>query len=294
MIHFTEIIITGVLVGGIYAAIALGWAVIFKTSGVINLATGELTMFGAYFCWMFYMHGLHFGVALALMLGVAVVLGILCERLFIRPMIGEPLLSVIMITVGMSFMFKAIIGFAWGADTRVFEPRIFPLETLMLGPIHISQVFLYSFLVAVAVMAALIAYFQKTRIGLAMQATSDDELAAMSMGVSASSVYRWAWILAFVACGVAGALLANINGLNINIGYLGLLVLPAVVIGGMNSIPGAVVGGLIIGVTENFGDAYISQFFPGGVKSTFPFIVMLAIMFWKPYGIWGWVKIERM
>jgi branched-chain amino acid transport system permease protein len=295
MVHLAEVVITGLLVGGIYACIALGWAIIYKTSGVINLATGELTMFGAYFCWVFYMQGLHFGIALVLMIACAVGLGMVTERLFIRPMIGEPLLSVIMVTVGIMFMYKAIIGFFWGAGgTQVFEPRVFPLETLMLGQIHVSQVFLYSFLVAVLIMAGLVFYFQKTRTGLAMQATSDDELAAMSMGVSAHSVYRMAWILAFVACGLAGALLGNINGINLSIGYLGLLVLPAVVIGGMNSIPGAVVGGLIIGVCENLGDAYISRYFPGGVKSTFPFIVMLAIMFIKPYGLWGWVKIERM
>lgn len=295
MIHFSEIFITGLLVGGIYAAIALGWVIIYKTSGVINLATGELTMIGAYICFALYATGvLPFVVALLAMLAIVAVLGALTERLALRPLIGEPLLSVIMVTVGLSFFFKAVLTIIWGADTRVFSPTVFPLEPIMLGPIHISQVFLYSFLIAMIMMAVLIAYFQRTRMGLAMQATADDEMAAMSMGVPASSVYRWAWILAFMTCGVAGALLANINGLNVSIGFLGLLVLPAVVIGGMNSIPGAVVGGLLIGVLENLGDAYISPFFPGGVKTTFPFIVMLIIMLWKPYGLWGWVKIERM
>jgi len=294
MVHFTEIVITGLLVGGIYAAIALGWAIIFKTSGVINLATGELTMIGGYTCFALYSFGLPFIAALLGMLVIAILVGILTERLWLRPMIGEPVLSVIMVTVGISFAYKAIVALIWGADTRVFSPPVFPLEPLMLGPIHISQVFLYSFLVAGIMMAVLIYFFQRTRTGLAMQATADDEMAARSMGIPASSVYRWTWIIAFMSCGIAGALLGNINGLNISISYLGLLVLPAVVIGGMNSIPGAVAGGLIIGVLENLGGAYISPFFPGGVKTTFPFLVMLIIMLWKPYGFWGWIKIERM
>lgn len=294
MLHFTEILITGLLVGGIYACIALGWAIIFKTSGVINLATGELTMIGAYTCFALYTMGLPIYVALLGMLGIALGCGVLTERLWLRPMIGEPVLSVIMVTVGISFAYKAIVCLIWGADTRVFEPRIFPMEPLMLGPIHVSQVFLYSFIVAGIMMAILIYFFQRTRMGLAMQATADDEMAARSMGIPASSVYRWTWVIAFMACGMAGALLGNINGLNVSIGYMGLLVLPAVVIGGMNSIPGAVAGGLIVGVLENLGDAYISGFFPGGVKTTFPFIVMLIIMLWKPYGLWGWIKIERM
>lgn len=295
MIHFSEIFITGLLVGGIYAAIALGWAIIYKTSGVINLATGEMTLIGAYISFALYATGaIPFFVALLAMLIIVAVLGGLTERLFLRPMIGEPLLSVIMITVGLAFFFKAVVTLIWGSGTRVFSPTVFPLEPIMLGPIHISQVFLYSFITAMIVMGLLIAYFQRTRMGLAMQATADDEMAAMSMGVSASSVYRWTWILAFMTTGIAGALLANINGLNVSIGFIGLLVLPAVVIGGMNSIPGAVVGGLLIGVLENLGDAYISPFFPGGVKTTFPLFVMLIIMLWKPYGFWGWVKIERM
>ncbi|MBM3166049.1 MAG: branched-chain amino acid ABC transporter permease [Chloroflexi bacterium] len=294
MVHFADVFITGIMVGGIYACIALGWAIIFKTSGVINLATGQLTMIGGYVLFALYTFGMPIYIAFVGMLAIAIVLGILTERLWLRPMIGEPVLSVIMVTVGIAFAYQAIVALIWGADTRVFQPPVFPLEPLMLGPIHISQVFLYSFLIAGVMMALLIFFFQRTRMGLAMQATADDEMAARSMGIPASSVYRWTWVIAFMSCGIAGGLLGNINGLNISVSYMGLLVLPAVVIGGMNSIPGAVAGGLIIGVLENLGDAYISRYFPGGVKSTFPFFVMLIVMLWRPYGLWGWVKIERM
>jgi branched-chain amino acid transport system permease protein len=126
-----------------------------------------------------------------------------------------------------------------------------------------------------------------------MQATADDEMAALSLGVSAKFVYALAWAIAFMAAGVGGTLLANINGLNISVGYLGLLVLPAVVFGGLNSVPGAIFGGILIGVLQNLADGYLSRFTPGGIKEIAPFAVMVIVLLFKPYGLWGWVRIER-
>ncbi len=293
MVHFAEVFITGIMLGGIYALIALGWAIIAKCSGVLNLAMGELTLIGGYVCFSLYMAGVPFPLAILGTMIIGIILGFLTERVFLRPMIGEPLLSVIMVTVGLSFFYKGLICLIFGTDTVVFSPPIFPIEPLLIGPIRISQVFLYSFVVAIILMIALSYFFQRTRMGLAMQATADDEMAALSMGISVKQVYAFAWAIAFVTAGIAGALLGNINGLNISVGYMGLLVLPAVVIGGVNSIPGAIVGGLIIGVLQNLGDAYISQFTPAGVKETFPFFVMLIALLFIPYGLWGWIRIER-
>jgi len=152
---------------------------------------------------------------------------------------------------------------------------------------------MWSFVAAILLLIIFVCFFKYTRWGLAMQATADDEMAAMSLGVSARFVYATAWAIAFMAAGVGGTLLGNINGLNISVGHLGLLVLPAVVLGGLNSVPGAIAGGIIIGLLQNLCGAYLDKYFPGGVKEIAPFLFMAVFLLFKPYGLWGWERIER-
>jgi branched-chain amino acid transport system permease protein len=290
---FLMTLITGIMVGGIYALVALGWVLIYKCSGVLNLAMGELTLVGAYVTLTFYQMGFPFIVSVVCTLIVGVALGFLTERIFLDKLIGEPILAVIMVTVGLSFFFKGFVEFLWGTDTRVFDPPIFPIKPIELGFLKVSPVYLWSFILAIVLLIIFVAFFKYTRWGLSMQATADDETAALSLGVSARFVYAAAWAIAFMSAGVGGALLGNINGINISVGFLGLLVLPAVVLGGLNSVPGAIVGGIIIGVLQNLSGAYLDRFFPGGVKEIVPFAFMAVFLLFKPYGIWGWERIER-
>ncbi|MFO7686610.1 MAG: branched-chain amino acid ABC transporter permease [Desulfobacterales bacterium] len=290
---FLMTLTTGIMVGGIYALVALGWVLIYKCSGVLNLAMGEMTLIGAYTSLSFYTMGVPFLAALGISLVIGFILGILTERIFLDRLIGEPVLTVIMVTVGLSFFFKGCVELIWGTDTRVFTPPVFPLEPIRFGPIIVGSVYLWSFIAALILLVVFVAFFKYTRWGLAMQATADDEMAALSIGVSARFVYATAWAIAFMAAGVGGTLLGNINGLNISVGYLGLLVLPAVVLGGLNSVPGAIVGGIIIGVLQNFAGAYLDRYFPGGVKEVAPFAFMAVFLLFKPYGLWGWERIER-
>ncbi len=290
---FLQLMITGVMVGSIYALVALGWTLIYKSSGVLNLAMGELTLLGAYVSLTFYQWGFPFLLALVCTLIVGFALGIVVERLFLRPLIGEPVLTVIMVTVGLSFFLRGVIELFFGTDTLVFTPPIFPSEPIRWGALVIGQVYIWSFVAALALLVIFVAFFKYTRWGLAMQATADDEMAALSLGVSAEWVYAFAWAIAFMAAGVGGSLLGNINGVNIAVGSLGLLVLPAVVLGGLNSVPGAIVGGIAIGILQNLAGGYIEQFTPGGIKDIFPFVVMTVMLLFKPYGLWGWQRIER-
>ncbi|MFH1350909.1 MAG: branched-chain amino acid ABC transporter permease [Pseudomonadota bacterium] len=290
---FLMTLITGILVGGIYALVALGWVLIYKCSGVLNLAMGELTLIGAYVALAFYEMGIPFILSVVFTLLIGIVLGILTERIFLDKLIGEPILAVIMVTTGLSFFFRGMVGFIWGADTRVFDPPIFSIKPITIGLLKISPVYLWSFILAIVLLIVFVAFFKYTRWGLSMQATADDETAALSLGVSARFVYAAAWAIAFMSAGVGGALLGNINGVNISIGYLGLLVLPAVVLGGLNSVPGAIVGGIIIGILENLSGTYLDEYFPGGVKEIMPFAFMAVFLLFKPYGLWGWERIER-
>ncbi|MEW5736384.1 MAG: branched-chain amino acid ABC transporter permease [Thermodesulfobacteriota bacterium] len=290
---FIMTLVQGVLMGGIYALVALGWVIIYKCSGVLNLAMGELTLIGAYVTLTFYMAGAPFIVAVLLTLLVGAILGTLVERVFLDRLIGESVLSVIMVTVGLSFFLKGVVEYFWGTDTRVFAPPVFSLHPIVVGFLKISPVQLWSFLLAIVLLILLVAFFKFTRWGLSMQATADDETAALSLGVSARFVYAASWAIAFMSAGVGGALLGNINGMNISVGALGLNVLPAVVLGGLNSIPGAIVGGITIGVLQNLSGTYLDEFFPGGVKDIAPFVFMTVFMFFKPYGLWGWERIER-
>lgn len=290
---FMMSLITGIMVGGIYALVALGWVLIYKCSGVLNLAMGELTLIGAYVTLTFYQMGLPFILAVIFTMIVGIILGFLTERIFLDKLIGEPILAVIMVTVGLSFFFKGLVEFLWGTDTRVFDPPVFDIKPIAIGFLKVSPVYLWSFILAIFLLIVFVAFFKYTRWGLSMQATADDETAALSLGVSARFVYAAAWGIAFMSAGVGGALLGNINGINISVGHLGLLVLPAVVLGGLNSVPGAIVGGMLIGLLQNFSGSYLDQYFPGGVKEIVPFAFMAVFLLFKPYGLWGWERIER-
>ena len=290
---FVIALVTGILVGGIYALVALGWVIIYKCSGVLNLAMGELTIIGAYVTLSFYTAGVPFIPAVLLTLVVGAVLGYLTERIFLDKLIGEPILAVIMVTVGLSFFLKGLVEFIWGTDTRVFTPPVFSIEPINIAFLKISPVYLWSFILSLVLLVLLVSFFKFTSWGLSMQATADDETAALSLGVSARFVYAASWAIAFMSAGVGGALLGNINGINISVGHLGLLVLPAVVLGGLNSIPGAIVGGITIGVLQNLAGTYLDVYFPGGVKEIVPFVFMTVFLLFKPYGLWGWERIER-
>ena len=297
---FLQLVMTGIMVGSIYALVALGWTLIYKSSGVLNLSMGELTMVGAYVSLTFYQWGIPFPIALIMTVIVGLALGLVVERVFLRPLIGESVLTVIMVTVGISFFLRGLLGFIFGTDTLIFKPAVFPAEQIHLGNIVIGQVYIWSFVAALVLLGVFVAFFKYTPWGLAMQATADDEMAALSIGISAKFVYALAWAIAFMAAGVGGALLGNINGVNVSVGYLGLLVLPAVVMGGLNSVPGAIVGGLLVGLLQNFAGGYLDNLtiaginlIPGGAKDIFPFAVMTIALLFKPYGLFGWQRIER-
>ena len=293
MWFFLQLVIQGLAVGSVYALVALGFVLIYKASSVINFAQGELLMVGAYVCLaLLTTFQVPFWAAFFLTMAFSVTLALLIERLVLRPMIGEPAISIIMITIGLSLVLKSSVAAIWGVEISAF-PSIFPETPLRFGEIIVSQVYVYTFLASMVFLVLFALFFKYSRMGIAMRATANSNQVALSMGISVKKVFAISWCVAAVVSAVGGILIGNINGVNITLSSVGLKVFPAVILGGLDSIPGAVLGGLIIGVLENLSGGYLDQLFGGGVKEVAPFVVLVIILMVKPYGLFGTEEIER-
>lgn len=289
---FLNLTVNGIVVGALYSLVALGFVLIYKASGVINLAQGEMVLLGAYIGLMFTTSlKVPFVLALLLSIGVSALVGITIERVVLRPFIGEPPISIIMVTLGLSFLIKSVIHLIWGTDLRSFQ-GLFNSQPVTFGPIAISEVFLYSLVAAMILLALLTAFFKYSLLGIAMRATADDEQAALSMGISVKRVLAATWAVAAMVAAVGGIFLGNIAGVNPLLTSYGLKVLPVAILGGLDSIPGAIVGGFIIGILESLTGGYLDQYMTG-IKEVVPFVVMILILLVKPYGLFGKEIIER-
>jgi branched-chain amino acid transport system permease protein len=294
MEFFLQLTINGLVVGSIYALVALGFVIIYKSSGILNFAQGEFLLLGAYVFWAMVETG-HVPLAWALALTVvfSVLLGLAMERLVLRPMIGEPIISVIMVTLGLSSILRAIVFGIWGTDTRPF-PSFFENEPIHFGPLPIARGYLFSVVAAGVLLAAFSLFFRYSRVGVAMRATAFSQQVAQSMGISVRRIFAVSWSIAAAVSALGGILLGTLRGgADASLAVLGLKALPVVILGGLDSVLGAVVGGLVIGVLENLSGGYLDPVFGGGVKEVAPFAALVVILMVKPYGLFGKVRIER-
>jgi branched-chain amino acid transport system permease protein len=291
---FLQLVINGLVVGSVYALVALGFVIIFKSTSVVNFAQGEFLLLGAYISLAVVgQYNMPFWVAVIITLLFSVMLGMLIERLILRPMIGEPVISVIMVTLGLSSVLKAVVQGIWGTDTRPF-PEIFPSTPVQIGPLPVSQGYIYS-VVCVAILLLLFTlFFKYSRAGIAMRATAFSQQVAQSMGISVRRMFALAWAIAAVVSAIGGILLGGVRGgVDAALAAIGLKVIPVVILGGLDSIIGAIVGGLLVGVLENLAGGYLDPIFGGGVKEVAPFVVLVLILMIKPYGLFGKVHIDR-
>jgi branched-chain amino acid transport system permease protein len=294
MDFFVQLLVNGLVVGSIYALVALGFVIIYKSTSVLNFAQGEFLLLGAYVSLLLltrYRVPLYATVLLTL--AFAVVLGMAIERLILRPMIGEPVVAVIMVTLGLSSILRAVVQGVWGTDTRPF-PEIFPSAPLAIGPVPVSRAYVWSIGCVVVLLVLFSLFFKYSRYGIAMRATAFSQQVALSMGVSVRFIFALAWAIAAVVSAIGGILLGAVRtGVDQSLALIGLKVLPVAILGGLDSVPGAIVGGLLIGVLENMAGGYLDPVFGGGVKEVAPFIILVAILMVKPYGLFGKVRIER-
>lgn len=291
---FLQLTLNGLVIGSIYALVGLGFVIIYKSSSILNFAQGEFLMLGAYVCLAAFTGAkIPFPLAFVLTLAFSAVLGVLMERVLLRPMIGEPVISVIMLTLGLASVLRAVVQGIWGTDIRPY-PEVFPTTPVMVGPLPVSQGYLYSIGIVVVLLLLLSLFFKFSRYGIAMRATAFSQQVALSMGISVKHMFALAWSIAVAVSAVGGVLLGGIRGgVDGAFALFGLKVIPVVILGGLDSVLGAIVGGLVMGVLENLAGGYLDPVFGGGVKEVAPFVALVGILTVRPYGLFGKVKIER-
>jgi branched-chain amino acid transport system permease protein len=287
---FIQLTLTGLTNGAILSLAALGFVLIYKSSDVINFAQGEFLLVGAYVTYgMIVQFGLVWPIGMLLTLLVAVALGVVVERFVLRPLIGEPIISVIMVTIGLSSLLRAIVSTIWGTLPRALPQSFIPSQPVRILSATVNADRLWAMVVALVLLGLFTLFFRRSREGIAMRAVADDQQAALSMGISVKKIFAWAWSIAAVTAAIGGALIANIVGVSGDLSGFGLRVFPVVILGGLDSIPGAILGGLIIGLLEAYTGGYIGQ----GLNTVVPFIVLILILMIRPYGLFGQVRIER-
>ena len=284
MLDFLQQLVSGLALGCIYGLIALGFVLIYKATEVINFAQGDLMMLGGFVAYTYItIVGLNYWLGFLLAVLTMGLVGMTIERFVIRPILGFPLFSIIMVTIGLGFLLRSLAGMIWGTDDLKIEAP-FSQGVLKIGDLVLAYDKLSVIVVTVILIAVLYMFFNRTRLGTAMRATSENMLAAYYMGIPVKRVVSLVWAISAMVAGVAGVLLAPITFVHSNVGLaLGLKAFPAAVLGGFGSIPGALVGGLIIGVVETMAGFYLPQ----GWKDVAPYIILLLVLLLRPEGLFG-------
>jgi len=294
MAFFIQLIINGIVVGGIYGVAALGFVLIYKSSRVINFAQGDFLALGAFICYaLMVTFKVPFIPAFIITCAVTFCMGLVLERLVLRPMIGESVISIIMLTIGLASMIKGIIYFFWGSGDLAY-PFFLSSKPIIIGGIFISPIYIGTIVITAVLLGVFGVFFKYSAQGIAMRAAADDQMASQSLGVSVKRVFAVSWAIAALVATIGGTIIGLVNGLNAqSLSFVGLKVFPVVILGGLDSIIGAIVGGIIIGILENLAMGYLDPLVGGGLSETFPFFILIVLLMIKPYGLFGIIEIER-
>jgi len=296
MSFFFEVLIGGLLSGVMYSLVALGFVLIYKASGVFNFAQGSMVFFAALTFVGILEHGVNFWLALPATLAVMVVLGLAIERVVLRPLVNQPQITLFMATIGLTFLIEGLAQIMWGANVRGLELGVQdePIAWLMDNTgINVSRFDLMAALVAAVLVTALAIFFSRTRIGRALRAVADDHQAALAVGIPLQQIWAIVWGVAGAVALVAGLLWGARNGVQYALTFVALKALPVLILGGFESIPGAIVGGLIIGATEKLAEVYLGPFVGGGIEGWFPYVLALLFLLVRPEGLFGEKIIRR-
>jgi len=296
MQFFFEVLIGGLLSGVMYSLVALGFVLIYKASGVFNFAQGSMVFFAALTFVGLMEHGLDFWLALPATLVVMIILGIVIERVVLRPLVNQPQITLFMATIGLSFLIEGIAQLVWGASVRGLDLGVQdePLPWISdAAGINVSKFDLMAAGVAAVLVTTLAIFFNRTRIGRALRAVADDHQAALAVGIPLQQIWAIVWAVAGGVALVAGLLWGARNGVQFALTFVALKALPVLILGGFDSIPGAIVGGLIIGASEKLAEVYLGPYVGGGIEGWFPYVLALLFLLVRPEGLFGEKIIRR-
>jgi branched-chain amino acid transport system permease protein len=294
MTFFLQLVVTGFSLGMIYALVSIGVVIIIKCTNAFNIAQGHFVLIGGYLGYTFLVT-FHLPIWATLISAVvaAIIMGLLIERLTIRPLVGQPELAIIMMTIALSGVLEGLATLIWGGEYKTYH-GVLPTVALKLKQISIPSESLIGLIVSIVAVAILMFFFRYTKMGLAMRATAEDLHVVQSVGIKATTVYTISWVIACIVGVIAGILLGGVSGVMIPLAEVGGKAFAVVLLGGVNSIGGAIVAGIIVGVLENVAAGYLDPLLPrGGMANVFPYIVMIIVLIFKPHGLFGLVRIER-
>lgn len=289
MSYFLNLLMSGLVVGSLYGLISMGYAMVYRATGMVNFAVGEMMMMIAYISYnLAQVPGMGIFGLLATTIPVAILLGVVIERVFIRPMLGEPMFSRVMVTIGLAVVIRSVVILIWGVEPKAY-PRPLGNEVIQMGELALYAGQIFS-LVVMSVMCVLMwFFFRYSRIGIAMRATSNNEITALLMGINVKRISAIAWVMSSVFAAFAGLSFCLMYSLEPEISQMGMRGFPATILGGLDSVIGGAFGGLIIGIAENLAGGYLGH----GLKEIAGFTLIIVVLMVKPYGLFGQREIER-
>ena len=291
MAFFVEVLITGLLVGIMYSLVALGFALIYKASDVFNFAQGDMSLLAG-LALVGFLTAMPLWLALICTIAVMVILAYATVFIIFRPLVARPPLILFMAAIGLSFLIQGIGQSIWGTDAKGLNIGI-PDDPIIIADIYISTFDLTFGVVAAILVAGLVLFFQKTRTGRALRAVADDHEAALSVGIPLLKAWAVTWVIAGIVATVAGVAWGSRLGVQFSLSLIALKALPVLILGGIDSIPGAILAGLIVGAGETLAEVFIGPYVGGGIQTFFPYLLALVFLWFKPYGMFGKEIVER-
>jgi len=293
MAEFLQFFITGVSVGMVYALIALGFVLVWKSSSVANLALGQIVLLSSWFTYtMLVQAQFPLWIAFPIVIVFALGLGWTIERFALRPLIAQPILSLITVTLGLAYLIEGVVSFIWPWSVDAL-PRFFPREVVHIGPAVVSQEYVWVVCICLVIFSALTLFFRYHKMGIAMRATADDQMAVQACGIPVTKVFSRSWMFACVVAAIGGILISSIGGITHGLVETGLKAFSVVILGGLDSFMGAIIAGPMIGLAESLGGGYLTPILWAGVRDIIPFIIIIIVMIIRPYGLFGEERIER-